>query len=84
SIVATAQAWLDEMQKDLYTRALAHREANTHRIDTWEEFEKAFEGDGGPGFILAHWDGTGETEELISQKTKATIRCIPLEPLHPD
>ncbi len=75
---------LEEIQKDLYDRALAFREANTHRVDTWEEFEKRFEGEGGGGFVLAHWDGTTETEEAISQKTKATIRCIPLEPLHPD
>lgn len=75
---------LTEMQKDIYDRALAFREANTHRVDTWEEFEKRFEGEGGGGFVLAHWDGTQETEDAIAAKTKATIRCIPLEPLHPD
>jgi prolyl-tRNA synthetase len=75
---------LEEIQKDMYNRALAFREENTHRVDTWNEFEKIFEGEGGGGFVLAHWDGTTETEEAISDKTKATIRCIPLEPLHPD
>lgn len=75
---------LSAMQTGLYERALAFREANTHRVDTWEEFERLFEGEGGPGFVLAHWDGTSETENLISEKTKATIRCILLEPLHPD
>ena len=75
---------LEDIQKDLFNRALAFREANTHRVDTWEQFEKQFEGEGGGGFVLAHWDGTTETEEAISQKTKATIRCIPLMPLHPD
>lgn len=75
---------LTEMQKDIYDKALAFREANTHRVDTWEEFEKCFAGEGGGGFVLAHWDGTQETEDAIAAKTKATIRCIPLEPLHPD
>ena len=75
---------LAEIQKDMFDRALRFREANTYRVDTWEEFEKTFAGEGGGGFVLAHWDGTSETEEAISDKTKATIRCIPLEPLHPD
>ncbi len=72
---------LPEIQQALYDRALAFREANTHRVDTWEEFAKAFEGEGGGGFVVAHWDGTQETEDAIAEKTKATIRCIPLEPL---
>jgi prolyl-tRNA synthetase len=50
-------------------------------VDTWEEFEKIFEGDGGGGFVIAHWDGTTETEVAITEKTRATIRCIPLTPL---
>ncbi len=75
---------LETIQKDMYTNALAFREANTHRVDTWEEFQKAFAGEGGGGFVVAHWDGTTETEEAIADKTKATIRCIPLEPLSPD
>ncbi|MCC7229834.1 MAG: proline--tRNA ligase [Fimbriimonadaceae bacterium] len=74
---------LGEIQKDIYEKALAFREANTHRVDTWEEFAARFDGEGGGGFVLAHWDGTTQTEELIAEKTKATIRCIPLEPLHP-
>ncbi|RYG26473.1 proline--tRNA ligase [bacterium] len=72
-----------EIQQALYDKALAFREANTHRVDTWDEFLAAFEGEGGAGFVLAHWDGTQETEDRISDATKATIRCIPLEPLHP-
>jgi prolyl-tRNA synthetase len=79
-----AQRLLLEIQKALFEKALAFREANTHRVDTWAEFEKIFEGDGGAGFVLAHWDGTSETEAAISEKTKATIRCIPLEPLGPE
>ncbi len=76
-------AALDDMQVNMYNRAKAFREANTQRVDTWEEFQKVFEGEGGAGFVLAHWDGTAETEEAISQATKATIRCILREPLDP-
>ncbi|HWA83122.1 MAG TPA: His/Gly/Thr/Pro-type tRNA ligase C-terminal domain-containing protein, partial [Fimbriimonadaceae bacterium] len=75
---------LADIQHDLYQKALAFREENTHRVDTWEEFEKIFQGEGGGGFVVAHWDGTTETEEAIAAKTKATIRCIPLTPLQPD
>jgi prolyl-tRNA synthetase len=80
---ARVAALQTEIQQALYDKALAFREANTRRVDTWEEFLQAFEGEGGAGFILAHWDGTTETEERISDATKATIRCIPLEPLQP-
>ncbi|HXH60514.1 MAG TPA: proline--tRNA ligase [Fimbriimonadaceae bacterium] len=84
SAVAHVVAELPKMQQALYDRALALREANTHRVDTWDDFKAKFEGEGGGGFVIAHWDGTGETEERISAETKATIRVIPLEPLHPD
>jgi prolyl-tRNA synthetase len=67
---------LEEIQSNLFNRALAFREANTRSIDTWDEFVKAL--DETPGFISAHWDGTPETEEKIKELTKATIRCIPL------
>ncbi len=56
-------ALLPKMQQAMFDRALAMREANTHRIDDWDAFKKQFEGEGGGGFVLAHWDGTGETEE---------------------
>ncbi len=79
----TARAWLEAMQRDLYERALELREKHTRRVDTWEEFEAAFAGEGGAGLILAHWDGTVETERRIAELTKATIRCIPFEPLAP-
>jgi prolyl-tRNA synthetase len=69
------------IQKGLFDKALEFREANTHRVDTWEEFQAAFEGEGGGGFVVAHWDGTQETENRISDATKATIRAIPLTPL---
>ncbi|HVL38485.1 MAG TPA: proline--tRNA ligase [Fimbriimonadaceae bacterium] len=77
-------AALGQMQKDLYQRALAFREANTARVDSWADFEAAFAGEGGGGFVLAHWDGTTETEQRISEQTKATIRVIPLRQLSPE
>lgn len=76
-------AELGAMQRALFDQALALREANTHRVDTWAEFEERLSGERGAGFLLAHWDGTSETEERISDLTKATIRCIPLKPLAP-
>ncbi|MEI7675499.1 MAG: proline--tRNA ligase [Bacteroidales bacterium] len=67
---------LDEIQQNIFQKALDFREATTKKVDSYEEFKlKIEEG----GFILAHWDGTPETEELIKEETKATIRCIPLE-----
>ena len=67
---------LNEIQQNIYDKALKHREDKTYVVDTWEDFkEKLEEG----GFILAHWDGTTETELKIKEETKATIRCIPLD-----
>ena len=67
---------LDDIQTNIFKKAYDYREAHTTIVDTYEEFkEKIEEG----GFILAHWDGTIETEEKIKEETKATIRCIPLE-----
>jgi prolyl-tRNA synthetase len=68
---------LEEIQENLYQKALKHREENTHKVDSYEEFKKLLDDKG--GFILAHWDGTPETEERIKEETKATIRCIPLD-----
>ncbi|HEX4372674.1 MAG TPA: proline--tRNA ligase [Puia sp.] len=67
---------LDEIQLNIYNRALAYRESHITKTDSWTEFEKLLDEKG--GFISAHWDGTAETEEAIKEKTKATIRCIPL------
>lgn len=67
---------LDEIQDNIYTKALNHRLEMTSKVDTWEEFKEQIEKG---GFILAHWDGTTETEEKIKEETKATIRCIPLD-----
>jgi len=67
---------LEEIQANLLERAKNHRSANTFSVDTYEEFKQRID-DG--GFFLAHWDGTAETEELIKNETKATIRCIPFD-----
>jgi prolyl-tRNA synthetase len=75
-IVDHVKALLDEIQANIYQRALKFREDNTFRVDTWEQFKEQIERG---GFILAHWDGTAETEEKIKDETKATIRCIPLD-----
>jgi len=74
-VVEYIKALLDEIQQNVYDKALAFREANTFAVDTWDEFKEQIEKG---GFILAHWDGTAETEEKIKDETKATIRCIPL------
>ncbi len=68
---------LDEIQKNLFKKAAAYRESHTSEVETYEEFKEVLENKG--GFILAHWDGTPETEDRIKNETKATIRCIPLE-----
>ena len=67
---------LDDIQNNIFTKALNHRESMTCKVDTWEEFKEKIE-DG--GFLLCHWDGTTETEEKIKEETKATIRCIPVD-----
>jgi prolyl-tRNA synthetase len=67
---------MKDIQQNLYDKALKFREANTRKADSWDEFKALIKNDG--GFIFAHWDGTPETEEAIKEKTKATIRCIPL------
>jgi prolyl-tRNA synthetase len=80
---ANIVAQLAAMQVALLDKARAMRDANIHRVDTWDEFSAQFSGEGGGGFVLAHWDGTQETEDRISEMTKATIRCIPQVPLDP-
>jgi prolyl-tRNA synthetase len=65
---------LDDIQLNLFSRAHTFREENTYLVDTWDDFKLQIEKG---GFIMAHWDGTSETEEKIKDETKATIRCIP-------
>lgn len=75
-IVDYVAGLLEEIQSNIYTKALNYRNSRMIEVDTYKEFkEKIEEG----GFILAHWDGTTETEERIKEETKATIRCIPLD-----
>ncbi|HEU4901805.1 MAG TPA: proline--tRNA ligase [Flavisolibacter sp.] len=75
-LAAHITSLLEEIQQNLYDRALQFREAHTTSVDSWDEFVKVL--DEKTGFVSAHWDGTAETEEAIKEKTKATIRCIPL------
>ncbi|MBC8265712.1 MAG: proline--tRNA ligase [Flavobacteriales bacterium] len=67
---------LEQIQLNLYKKALTRKEEETYKADTFDEFKDLVKKG---GFIWAHWDGTSETEEKIKQQTKATIRCIPLE-----
>ncbi|HNX21114.1 MAG TPA: proline--tRNA ligase [Bacteroidales bacterium] len=66
---------LEDIQQNIYNKALIYREDNITKADTWEQFIELLDQKG--GFISAHWDGTPETEDAIKEKTKATIRCIP-------
>ena len=68
-------AWLKEMQTALFERSRKFRDDNTRTVDSYDDFKKQIEDPG--GFLLAHWDGTRETEDRIAAETKATIRCIP-------
>lgn len=79
-IEAHVKNLLEEIQRNIFRKALEHREKHTVKVDTYDEFkEKLEEGN----FILTHWDGTPETEERIKNETKATIRCIPFDDATP-
>jgi prolyl-tRNA synthetase len=67
---------MEEIQDNLFAKALKFREEHTFYIDEWKDFEKIINAQ--EGFIYAHWDGTEETEKEIKKLTKATIRCIPI------
>jgi prolyl-tRNA synthetase len=68
---------LDEIQENIYTRALKFRDERITSVDSYDEMKKVLDEKG--GFVSAHWDGTVETETSIKEETKATIRCIPLD-----
>jgi prolyl-tRNA synthetase len=68
---------LEDIQNNIYNKALKFRNDNTFYIDKWSDFLDVINNQG--GFIMAHWDGTAETEEKIKEETKATIRCIPFD-----
>ncbi|MEM9857055.1 MAG: proline--tRNA ligase [Bacteroidota bacterium] len=72
----TIKSLLSEIQANIYERALNFRKGHTTKVNTYEEFKNTLDDKG--GFVLAHWDGTAETEEKVKNETKATIRCIPL------
>ena len=73
---AHIEALLDDIQQNIYNKALRYREEHTVTADTYDELKAALD-DG--NFVLAHWDGTAETEALIKEETRATIRCVPFE-----
>ena len=76
NIVVKVQEILDEIQNTIFNKALEYRNKNTYAVTNWDDFADVIENKG--GFVLAFWDGTTETENIIKEKTKATIRCIPL------
>ena len=75
-IVERVAKLLEEIQASIYKKALDFKNANTFNVDTWDEFKAQIEKG---GFVMAHWDGTSETELKIKEETKATIRCIPFD-----
>ena len=77
NIAEQIETLLEEIQNNIFRKALAFREENTRKADTWEEFRQLLSEKG--GFVSAHWDGTAETEQKIKELTKATIRCLPLD-----
>ncbi len=77
NVVEHVEKLMIEIQKNLYKKAVDFRTENTTEVSTYDEFKEVLKTKS--GFVLAHWDGTPETEERIKKETKATIRCIPLE-----
>ena len=76
-IAGKVKGLLEQIQENMYKKALNFRDEHITEVDTFEEFQQVLKNKG--GFISAHWDGTAETEERIKTMTKATIRCIPLD-----
>ena len=76
-IVAHIQQLLEDIQANIYSKALEYRNTHITEVNSYDEFKELLETKG--GFLSAHWDGTPETEERIKEETKATIRCIPLD-----
>ncbi len=77
SVISHIPELLEAIHNNIYNKALNFRKENTFYVDTWDDFLKVLDNQG--GFIMAHWDGTVETEEKIKDETKATIRCIPFD-----
>ena len=80
NIVDYTEKLLDDIQQNMYKKALDFREKHTYYVDTWDQFKEKIEKG---GFIIANWDGTDQTEAAIKEETKATIRVIPLEGSQP-
>ena len=76
-IVEHVQLLLEQIQGNLFNKALSYRNSHITEVNSFEEFKEVL--DNKAGFVSAHWDGTPETEEKIKELTKATIRCIPLD-----
>jgi prolyl-tRNA synthetase len=76
-IVSKVKNLLDDIQANIYNKALKFRNESTREASSWNEFKDLIENTG--GFVWAYWDGSTETENKIKEETKATIRCIPLE-----
>ena len=68
---------LADIQSNILNKAIQFKNENTFYVDKWEDFVNRLDETG--GFIMAHWDGTAETEAKIKEETKATIRCIPFD-----
>ncbi len=76
-LAKTIESLLEDIQENIYAKALNYRQEKTTLVNSYEEFKEVL--DTKPGFVYAHWDGTSETEAKIKEETKATIRCIPLD-----
>ncbi len=81
-VVVEIPKLLEDIQKNMYARALKFRTEMTTSVETYDEFKNVLNSKG--GFVLAHWDGTAETETKIKEETKATVRCIPLHSMTED
>ncbi|WP_310398156.1 proline--tRNA ligase [Hymenobacter sp.] len=75
-IVASVDQLLTDIQANIYAKARRFRETHTTRVDSYDEFKRVLDDEA--GFVLAHYDGTSETEERIKDETKATVRCLAL------
>ena len=76
-VIAKIEFLLEDIQKNIFQKALDYRSAHITEVDSYDEFKTVLEEKG--GFISAHWDGTIATEDRIKEETKATIRCIPID-----
>jgi prolyl-tRNA synthetase len=76
-VVSEISKLLEDIQQNIYQKALKFRNEKITKVDSYDEFKKVLDEKG--GFVSAHWNGTAETETKIKEETKATIRCIPLD-----